>query len=486
MERVAGHLRNILDFSVLSNSKEGLDLKNLQEMRTKTIISYKEIEPAIAFLPLDFSVGLWNADDVKSLKGPMRGALLAGLALLQFHISWVEAATKMDKLQETPGRGAKADAHDKNSREVGEQQLTETLDMVRALQSPEDGVQRSATVEALKQSSMEILSTCQDALSITIDCIHTVNSAHWFARPSEERFHQLLELSEMLLRTLTASRASFASDTTERLLETCGDTFDESGRLKPIDDHLAAYPLRGIMLGIVFEERILGVADALQILLAQIIALLQRRTRPRVWFPTGLRYAMAWVFKKSVAAPIPGQSRVIDPDVVDKLSKRIQRQLHISHGYRIKQRSRLGKIILGTYHWLINAEGLYALRMVVITIALAIPAVISTSAGFYYREKCIWGLIMGQTTLLVYMNDLIFSIISGTVGTVVGGVFGLVTWYIGSGDGSGNPYGLTAMMAFTLAIIMWGRLFFPPAILQAVIMSGSTCLLIIGYSFDDT
>jgi hypothetical protein len=93
---------------------------------------------------------------------------------------------------------------------------------------------------------------------------------------------------------------------------------------------------------------------------------------------------------------------------------------------------------------------------------------------------------MGQTLLLVYMPDLIFSIISGTIGTVVGGVLGLVAWYIGSGDGPGNPYGLAAIMAVTLVIIMWGRLFFPPAIQKAVIMSGSTCLLVIRYSFADT
>jgi hypothetical protein len=218
--------------------------------------------------------------------------------------------------------------------------------MVHALQSPEDGALWAETVETLRQSSVEILSACKDALSITVDCIHTVNSRNWLPRPSEERFHRLLERSEMLLTTLTASRASFATDVTERLLETHGDIFDSRGRPRPVDN-LAGHPLRGIVLGMVFEERIFGVADALLKLFAQIIALLQGRTRAKMGFPAGMRYAMTWVFKTSAVAPISGQSPVTDPNVADELSKNIQRELHISHGYRVKQRRRLEKIILG-------------------------------------------------------------------------------------------------------------------------------------------
>ena len=93
---------------------------------------------------------------------------------------------------------------------------------------------------------------------------------------------------------------------------------------------------------------------------------------------------------------------------------------------------------------------------------------------------------MGQTTLLVYMADFTFSMISRTIGTVVGGVLGLLVWYVGSGNGPGNPYGLAAILAAVLATLMWGRLFFNQGLLQATIMSAATCILIIGYSFDDT
>ena len=155
-------------------------------------------------------------------------------------------------------------------------------------------------------------------------------------------------------------------------------------------------------------------------------------------------------------------------------------------GYRAKRGSGFGRAIIGTYHWFINPEGLYALRMVVVTIALAIPAAIPHTAGFYYREKGLWALIMGQTTLVIYMADFTFSVVCRTIGTIVGGVLGLVAWYIGSGHGEGNPYGLAAIMALVLTILMWGRIFAPPATLQAMMMAGATCILVVGYSFEDT
>ena len=92
---------------------------------------------------------------------------------------------------------------------------------------------------------------------------------------------------------------------------------------------------------------------------------------------------------------------------------------------------------------------------------------------------------MGQTTVVVYMSDFALSLVSRTVGTIVGGVMGLVAWYIGSGHGSGNPYGLGAIMAAVVVILMWGRIFAPLALLQATIMGAATCILVIGYSYDD-
>jgi hypothetical protein len=164
----------------------------------------------------------------------------------------------------------------------------------------------------------------------------------------------------------------------------------------------------------------------------------------------------------------------------------IQQHLGASkvHYANRRPRSAVSRAIAATYDWLFNPGGMFALRMVLVTVATAIPASLPSSAGFFYREKGIWGVIAAQTCMMVYMADLSFSIVSRTVGTVIGGVMGMVAWYIGSGSGIGNPYGLSAISALMVAILIWWRIFLPPAFAQASLMAGVTYALVIGFSYD--
>lgn len=489
MEGLLELAKQPLEFTVssLENASKGLDLQNLQKVKAKTVAAYKAMELAIVFLPMDCSRGRWNADDIKSLRDPIRQTMISSLSLLEYHIARLLG---QKRLQGFPAAADEEDTldhirKDKRPREVGHHQLMQSAQLVQALQSPESEALRSETIEVLRQSTTDILPACLDAITVVSECIHTVSSGRWFARPSNDKYDQVLHRCSTSLEALKLTRAACATETTERLLQSHADLFDETGQLKSFGSPaLRAIP--GFMLGMVFEEQILRVTDALEKLLERTIQLCQARTKDKLWFPRKIRYAAAWAFNGKVAAPIPGQSPVVNPDMIDKQSKEGQRRLRISQGYGVKRRSGLGRFIIATYEWLFNPEGLYALRMVCLTIALAIPAVIPSSAGFYYREKGIWGLIMGQTTILVYMADYTFSMISRTIGTVVGGVLGLLVWYIGSATGPGNPYGLAAISAAVIGILVWGRLFFDPALLQATIMGAATCVLIVGYSFDDT
>lgn len=497
MEGVVRLLKGPVDATVASLiTGDHLELKDLQKLKLKTLGAYKRIEPALGFLPLDFSVSRWNADDVKSLKEPIRRAALSTLSLLEFHISRVGGEAKLEKLCATTAEynqyselettEKKKKKGKKQPREAGMRQLLESLSLAKAFTTPEHEALRQEMLEAIREPCTRILPACQEASTLVADSIHVVNSSRWFGKASKAQMDELLQRSETSLETLKALRVSYASETTERLIQTNAEIFDETGKLRTVDDAIM-HKVRGIAVGMVFEEQILGVADAWEKVLEQVVALMKERQRVRLWLPRGLRYAVNWVFHRTAVAPIlAAQSPVVDPDVIEEQSKAAQQSLNMSRGYKIKRRSGLGRIILGTYHWLINADGMYALRMVVVTIALGIPAVIPSSAGFYYREKGLWALIMGQTTVVVYMSDFSLSIASRFVGTVVGGVAGLVAWYIGSGKGSGNPYGLAAIMAVVLMLLMWGRLFAPLAVLQATIMGGATCILVIGYSYDDT
>ncbi|KAJ6155695.1 hypothetical protein N7470_006261 [Penicillium chermesinum] len=389
------------------------EMSDLQKLKLGTLGLYRKIQPALGFLPLDFSVGRWNAHDVKSLNEPLRQATMRTLLLLESHIAHVGGQAKAEKLRTlTFDADTFSEMLDekKKPRKAGLRQLIQSASMVHAIQSPEHEGFRKEMHEALQEPSSRILPICTDATTITADSIKAVNSARWFNRPTQQRFNELEENAQTILENLRAERMAFTNDTTERLLQVNADLFDADGALKDL----------------------------------------------------GLGYAFNWVFRKSAVAPVQAaENTVVDPEEQERKTKAAQESLRMSRGYRARQRGGIGRVILAIYHWLINSEGMYALRMVCVTIALGIPAVIPSSASFYYREKGLWALIMGQTTVLVYMSDFTLSLVSRFAGSVIGGVVGLVAWYIGSGNGNGNSYGLAAVMAVVVPMLMWLRIFSP-------------------------
>lgn len=247
--------------------------------------------------------------------------------------------------------------------------------------------------------------------------------------------------------------------------------------------------LRSLVIGMVIEERILASATATEGLLTHVSQLLKTRARNRVWFPSALRYAASWLVNGHLVAPLFGSLKAAgnsDHDVAMEQADEAYRQLRISRGYGTPQRQcLLSMIIRYSYHWLTNPAGMYALRMVVVTIATCIPSSLPSTAGWYYREKAIWGVITAQICVLVYMADFAFSLLGRVVGTMVGGVMGLVAWYVGSGHGLGNAYGLSAITAAMTLVLVWLRLFLPHTLTGPAVMSGVTFVLVMGFSYDD-
>ncbi|KAK7216424.1 hypothetical protein V2G26_004427 [Clonostachys chloroleuca] len=477
-------------------------LEQLVGAKARMIGLYKMMLPTIGFLPLDFSRCRWGAEDIKELQGSVREAMVASLSLLDIHIAWVTSNEKFEKFaarDETSDSGEDAEAKkegEKNGEELtaGHREMMENAHIMEAFKSPERHEMDVNALEALRNTTADLLGACSESVLLSGRCIQAVNSCRWIRKTSQQQFDDLTQQIETTLVTLSAARATCVKDTTEGVLEAYSDIFDENGDLKA-SWSLGPPALKGIILAMVVEERILVAATTMEKLLRHILRLMNERKTTRMWFPTGLRYAFSWLFNGKATVPVSGDFNdpEVDPDSVKEPTsleddaKEAYRRLKLSSGYgsaSARSRNALARVLVATYKWLFNPSGMYALRMVIVTIATAIPAAIPQTAGFFYREKGIWAVITAQTAILVYMADFTFSLVTRSMATIIGGVMGMIAWYMGSGNGSGNPYGLGASTALMIFIIMWLRLYLPPVWMKATILLGATFVLVVGFSFD--
>ncbi|KAL7947902.1 hypothetical protein V8C42DRAFT_316069 [Trichoderma barbatum] len=489
MEQLIRMFDKPLDLTQKRFAAQSLELAQLRQSKDDMIALYKTMEPEIAFLPLDISRGRWNADDVKGLKECIRQTMIASTSLLDFHITTITALQKEDKA------GLQYDKHssdgptgEKGNREIGQRHVLQYAELMKALRTPEQSDLRHRMTEAMGETTAQVRQACSESISIVSECIHTVNTRRWIRQPSQQVFDELVQRLETTLAALQTAREACVTSTTEAILDCHSDLFDQDGQLK-VSDTLQPQSLQAMMVAMVLEERILSVAMATETMLNHVLQLTTLQTRHRIWLPSHIRYAFHWIFSGRQTIPIAGVSDdggADDPDVVDEQSKEVRQRLRLIRGYESPTRAGpVSRAIVGTYRWLTNPAGMYAIRMVIVTLATAIPASLPHSAGFFYREKGLWAVITAQTCVLLYMADFTFSLVSRALGTVIGGVFGLVAWYIGSGSGPGNPYGMAASVAVFTVICMWLRVFLPLAYTQATAMCGVTFILIIGFSYDN-
>lgn len=468
-------------------AEQAVDLAQMKSSKAKLIETFKAMKPMIAFLPLDISRGRWGVQDIRGLLDPIRQTMLTQIALLDFHIARQRAHEKM-KMMQSDSSCENGDA-DTMPSTIGDgtQHLLNGAAMIQALHAPEMGDIPSNTIKALRNSTTDVLLASSEAIGLIAECIRLVNTRRWFRRYPPEKFDQVVDRGEEVLGRLRSAKKTCATETTEGLIESHIDLFDEGGNLKS-PELQGPYALHALVLGMVVEERVLGSAAATENLLAQVLELNKKRTKHRIWYPCGIRYAWSWLVNGQQSPPLSGlpMGTGDDPVLLDEQVKEAHRQLRISHGSGATHRQgRLSQIIRRSWHWLTDAGGMYAIRMVVVTIATAIPASLPATAGFFYREKGIWGTITAQIGVVIYMADFTFSVVSRTAGTILGGVMAMVAWYIGSGHGTGNAYGLSAITAAMTLVLVWWRLFLPPALLPCAVMSGATYVLVIGFSYDD-
>ncbi|SPO32802.1 uncharacterized protein UTRI_05688_B [Ustilago trichophora] len=127
---------------------------------------------------------------------------------------------------------------------------------------------------------------------------------------------------------------------------------------------------------------------------------------------------------------------------------------------------------------------LFGVKAAVLIALVSLPAFMKSSAGWCYENRAIWAIFMAQLTLARFRGETAFALLSRILATIIGVIFGLIIWYISTGDGRGNAYGLGATTAVAFPLVMMYRIYFPGPPITPIIASVTTAL-IVGYSWKD-
>ncbi|KAI8259522.1 hypothetical protein K4K58_002580 [Colletotrichum sp. SAR11_239] len=409
----------------LANRQSRFSLDRLLQLKSQLAMAHKSLGSSVGFLALDFSFRTWSPEDVKSLQDPLRQVSVAFNGLLQLFVTMEEKSLKASALTEA----AMALEDQKDS---GNKQRPLAYHIARAIDL-RDSVKHPDTEKMLEKTLDVVSSTAQPLLGALSQALDTILSALQGAStpPTDVERQQILELLSEALVDFEAS--------TQQLTAMHSHLFDADGK-------------------VIYDQNGQGAVD-----LARTMSTVSRPEKKSRLFSR----------KKKT------KEKTDDPNTAAELIKSMRNPTS-------RTRSKPSMVFLGLIHWFTDVEGIHALRTLVVTIALALPAVIPSSAGFYYREKGFWAMVMGQLAIEPYMSDLLSGIIIRTLSTVAGGIIGLVCWYIGAGSGPGNPYGLAVVMAVLIIPLMWWRLFTPPEHLAAGIMLAATAYMVVAYSWIDS
>lgn len=477
-----------------------MDLTKLKVTKVQLVGLYAGLEQNLKFLPLDVSVSRWSAGDVKSLQEPLRHLLIRFLSLVQIHITRLEFQLKDEKLLE-----AAEQLHaGKNQGVSGGHQIARAFDLRTELRGSVDAEIRDQVLHDFHSSSKDLLSSCQEGLLLAAEIIKDCNSKNWLGKLSTKNHQDLTEAHRDVLQIMKSHKDQFPAKVASSLWKRYRGEDDSSSTVKRDIGSSNSQRLNGMVYVLVMEERIFPFAEAVESLLTRLIALNENRKKARVWLPRSFKDAIHWALEtdsneadqepllntietasQSTENSSTKKRRFAKRKAVSATSIEITRTNVISRqGGR--QRSKIGGIAIAIANWFKSTEGLFALRTLIVTIGLGVLAVNRTTAGFFYRQKGLWALIMAQMGLTPYTADFIYGLISRICGTVIGAVIGLAAWYIGNGNGPGNAYGFAAVMVPIIVVLMWLRLFASPALLQGLILTTATTYLVVAYSWVDT
>ncbi|KAJ8703362.1 hypothetical protein PTI98_001989 [Pleurotus ostreatus] len=475
-----------------------------------------------ALLDVEFSLGKLGPGDLKKVSGEVKSLIFQTNGLLSF-LTFVQEGNKMDEKEEADlGRSASSQK-DKRDGMATPDRLTWLRREIREHET-RHGHSLDSLVPILESVSVGLRSACDDVLRELIGWFDVCNSRRWRSLffdllgrgQTVEDFQRRHKELVMLLSRLEQEIKVFQEGRV-KLIEPYKQFFDvETGKLKETTKHLPTtekFTSRSLFLCFVFCDTLLVFSDRLSRVMRLVVDLDQKRSKVRMWAPSGFGKIGRKLMRSKgddVKGVVPlamgsaadpseyvdsENSTMRDGDGDEEATRSKHEESHrgVDHHRRnpdaLPPRTGMGRfaVRLGAFlRWFKSAEGVFALRTAIVTLALWIPAVVPSSAGFNYEHKGLWALVMAQMSLAVYAGEQIAGIALRTVGTVLGLLLGMAVWYIGAGSGLGNPYGVVISTTVFVAPFLYIRVVGPMQDAMLWILAGVTIIFVVGYSWIDS
>ncbi|KAL3486227.1 hypothetical protein BJX62DRAFT_242217 [Aspergillus germanicus] len=196
--------------SSLAKDTERLELTSLRQTRARVIALVRQVEPAIAFLPIDSSLGYCDPRDIETLINPVHRETRTE-DLIQFQQQLMEKDDSEAEITTTP-----SELH----HHVGHHQLVQLVKLLDGFPYPypDGNPHDDVLAEKFYEASTNPINSCLQTQDLIAECIHKLSHVGWFSRISATERLELIQRTEASLDKLRASRVAFIDQTTELFL----------------------------------------------------------------------------------------------------------------------------------------------------------------------------------------------------------------------------------------------------------------------------
>ncbi|CDZ98124.1 Predicted membrane protein [Phaffia rhodozyma] len=518
----------------LSSSELKLNVEKGRGLRGKMIAGTQAVKGSTGMLDLEPTYGRLGPGDLKKFDSKMSFLMTKVLSLQTFAPIVYDSVVRteqdeilLSQIYSSSGITSNKPHSHKHVQNLRHLKLrTQISEKERA-----NGHDLQALLPILRSSSSELRQSLIDALKSLISWLEMANSTRWskFFKKNDkntqaQEIEQKLEM-ERKLEALRQALVKFKEIERRNLVEgPFGGYFKELEKNKKTIDRLnhEGFSAKSLFVCFVFTTTLESYAEAFISFFEFAIQLRGKRPASRLWWPTG--FGKLW---RKITADDGTRSGEIDSPLIsvasdigrprtsddtlnqddlaeeeadgdedegrkkfaggidyDEKEPNLARDPDANPPRTGFQRT---SVKIGVFFgWLRSSKGLFSLRYALVSVCLWVIAVHPKTAQFNYQNRGLWALIMSQTGLAVFAGEQIATFILRMSGTVVGCVLGMVAWYMGSGHGNGNPYGVIAATLVLLTPWIFMRIALPQQKSMFYLMSGMMIVFIVGYSWVDT